>query len=277
MPVMPFVLAAAAASAPVAAPQAVAPAPYDSARPALWVVNDDDTIIYLFGTFHTLDAKTNWFDRSVRTAFFASDELVLETLVPKPPVMPGVNGTGTLSPLLRGASPLPVAQLAPSSFLGTTRMVSSAGRANGMSTDHGADAVLRDAADQTGKPVGGLETFEFQLNMFSSLPPPPGSGMKAHDPRMAKALGTALAQLQDAWSRGDVDVFAPMLRQMQEQSPQTYNRMFVERNARWAQWIAGRMKSPGTVLVAVGAGHFSGPDSVQRQLEALGVRSARIN
>lgn len=277
MPVMHFLIAAAAASAPLAAVQAAPPAAYDSARPALWVVNDDDTIIYLFGTFHTLDAKTNWFDRSVRTAFFASDELVLETLVPKPLGVPSVSGTGTLSPLLRGTAPLPVAQLGPSSFLGTTRMVTSAGRANGMSTDHGADAVLRDAADQTGKPVGGLESFEFQLNMFSSLPPPQGSVMKSNDPRMAKALGAALAELQNAWSRGDVEVFAPMLRQMQAQSPQTYNRMFVERNARWAQWIAGRMKSPGTVLVAVGAGHFSGPDSVQRQLQALGVRSARIN
>ena len=272
MPIMPIVLAAAAASAPVAAIQA-APPTYDKGRPALWVVNDDDTIIYLFGTFHTLDANTNWFDRSVRTAFFASDELMLETLVPKPVV----SGTGTLSPLLRGAAPLPVAQLAPSSFLGTTRMVANAGRANGMSTDHGADAVLRDAADQSGKPVGGLESFEFQLNMFSSLPPPPRSAMPANDPRLAKALGAALAQLQSAWSRGDIEAFAPMLRQMQAQSPQTYNRMFVERNVRWAQWIADRMKSPGTVMVAVGAGHLSGPDSVQQHLVSLGVRSARIN
>ena len=278
MPIMPLVLAAAAASTPVAAIQAApTPAAFDAGRPALWVVNDDDTIIYLFGTFHTLDAKTDWFDRSVRTAFFASDELVLETLVPKPPGASSLSGTGTLSPLLRGTAPMPVAQLAPSSFLGTTRMVASAGRASGMSTDLGADAVLRDAADQTGKPVGGLETFQFQLNMFSSLPPPPRSATPAHDPRMAKALGAALAQLQSSWSRGDVEVFAPMLRQMQAQSPQTYNRMFVERNARWAQWIAGRMKSPGTVLVAVGAGHLSGPDSLQQQLGALGVKSARIN
>src|SRR5688500_4433863 len=45
------------------------------ARPALWVVNDNDTIIYLFGTFHALDGRTNWFDQSVRTAFAASDQL----------------------------------------------------------------------------------------------------------------------------------------------------------------------------------------------------------
>jgi uncharacterized protein YbaP (TraB family) len=53
--------------------------------------------------------------------------------------------------------------------------------------------------------------------------------------------------------------------------------MFVQRNARWASWIANRLKTPGTVFVAVGAGHLSGPDSVQSQLASLGVKSARVN
>jgi uncharacterized protein YbaP (TraB family) len=68
-----------------------------------------------------------------------------------------------------------------------------------------------------------------------------------------------------------------MLMQMRAQSPETYKTMFVERNARWAGWIANRLKTPGTVFVAVGAGHLSGPDSVQSQLAAIGVKSARIN
>lgn len=275
MAIWPLVIAAAVAAAPLTPAQA-APSSPAPARPALWVINDKDTIIYLFGTFHALDGKTAWFDRSVRTAFWASDELVLETLVPRPG-MPLADGAGHLAPLPRGQAPLPVQQLAPSSFLGTTKMVVTAGRAKGLSTDHGADAVLRDAADLSGKPVGGLESFEFQLRMFSALPPPPKSAASPRDPRVAQALGDVMAQLQVAWSRGDMAAFAPMLQQMQAQSPQTYNTMFVERNARWANWIADRMKAPGTVLVAVGAGHLSGPDSVQQQLAAIGVKSARIN
>ena len=86
-----------------------------------------------------------------------------------------------------------------------------------------------------------------------------------------------LAQLTIAWSRGDIEAFAPMLRHMQTDSPETYNTMFVERNARWADWIATRMKTPGTIMVAVGAGHLSGPDSVQNKLALLGVKSARVN
>jgi hypothetical protein len=49
------------------------------ARPALWVVSDADTIIYLFGTIHTHDGRAHWFDHAVRRAFDASTTLVLET------------------------------------------------------------------------------------------------------------------------------------------------------------------------------------------------------
>src|SRR4051812_27740281 len=47
------------------------------AGPALWVVHDADTTIYLFGTFHALDGRSNWFSHGVRAAFDASDQLVL--------------------------------------------------------------------------------------------------------------------------------------------------------------------------------------------------------
>lgn len=42
------------------------------ASPALWEIRDADTTIYLFGTFHTLDGRTAWFDSKVRQAFDAS-------------------------------------------------------------------------------------------------------------------------------------------------------------------------------------------------------------
>jgi uncharacterized protein YbaP (TraB family) len=48
------------------------------------------------------------------------------------------------------------------------------------------------------------------------------------------------------------------------------------RNANWSAWIANRMVSPGTVLVAVGAGHLAGDESVQRYLESRGYRVRRV-
>ena len=272
MAILPLVLGASIAAAPL--PQPVQAAPMVRQHPALWVVNDNDTIIYLFGTFHALDGKSDWFEQAVKTAFSASDQLMLETLIPEPMRAPG-DAARPNFPF--SGQPGPMVQLAPSasSMLASSKTVMNAGRSEGMSTDLGADAVLRIAAENVGKPVGGLESFQFQLNMFSTLQDTPEA--KAPDSAGMRALAMVLGQLQAAWNRGDIDSFAPLLRQMQAQSPKTYQTMFVERNTRWAQWIANRLQTPGTVFVAVGAGHLSGPDSVQKQLASIGVKSARIN
>ena len=54
------------------------------ADPAMWVVKDEDTTIYLFGTVHVLKPRTHWFDDGISEAFDASDELVMEIARPDP-------------------------------------------------------------------------------------------------------------------------------------------------------------------------------------------------
>ena len=68
-----------AAETPVEAP---APASVD-ADPALWVVKDADTTIYLFGTVHVLKPGLSWFDEAVKDAFDKSDQLMLEVVLPE--------------------------------------------------------------------------------------------------------------------------------------------------------------------------------------------------
>lgn len=265
-----MIAAAVATSAPA---EPVAQAPLPDARPALWVVNDEDTVIYLFGTFHALDGKAAWFNDEVRTAFNASGELMLETLVPEFKPLPAPAPAA-----VPGFRMQPVGPFAGSaSFLSTSKTVMSAGRSHGMSTAQGADTILREAAEEIGKPVGGLESFEFQLKMFAGLPgaKPPANPQQAAQTQAA--LSAILEQLQAAWNRGDIESFQPMLDQMRTKSPQTYKTLFNDRNGRWATWIARRLQQPGVVFVAVGAGHLAGQDSVQNKLAALHVRSQRIN
>ena len=266
---MAFWTIAAAISA-FSPPLAEAPAPLPDAKPALWVVSDADTKIYLFGTFHALDGRSAWFNDEVERAFARSDQLVLETIIP-----------GLLAPVARGKTfdgIGPVAKVAGSaSFLSSTKVVMSAGRSNGMSTARGADVLLSEAAQATGKAVEGLETFEFQLGMFSRLPPAPKTANPTDQAATMKALAGVLVDLQAAWNRGDAEGFTPMLEQMRAKSPGMYQMMFVDRNARWAEWIAKRLEQPGTVFVAVGAGHLAGRDSVQAKLTTLGLGTARLN
>jgi hypothetical protein len=79
---------------PSAAQQAAAPAAPPAATcrrriaatPAMWQVKDADTTIYLFGTFHMLDACRDWLRGPVKAAFDQSNELVLEAVLPENPV-----------------------------------------------------------------------------------------------------------------------------------------------------------------------------------------------
>ena len=268
-----LIAAALAAASPQATP-AAAPAPPE---PALFVVRDADTTIYIFGTFHALDGQTKWFNDPVKGAFESSGELVLETLVPEGPAGPAPVFTATAQPPLGTLSMTPSA-----SFLATTRMAISAGRTQGMQVGNGADMVLRHAAEAEGKPVEGLETLESQLKMFSRMPATlpsdnAGAGDPADTTNSMHSLSSAMAEMQSAWKRGDQSVFVRMLDQLHRASPDTYRVMFTERNARWADWIAGRMQTPGTVFVAVGAGHLAGKDSLLVRLAEMGIESARLN
>src|SRR5881409_3415268 len=110
-----------AAALAAASPAGVAAAP-PADQPAMFVVRDADTTIYIFGTFHALDGRSQWFDAKVSEAFERSSELVLETLIPEQP-----QPQPAPSPGFRAPSVTPSA-----SFLATTRMAINAGRAQGM-------------------------------------------------------------------------------------------------------------------------------------------------
>jgi uncharacterized protein YbaP (TraB family) len=239
-------------------------------HPAMWIVRDADTTIYLFGTFHALDPNTRWFEGSVRNAFAAADELVLETVIP------------TARPLPAAVRPRLSALQSPAistggSFLASTRMALSAGKGQGMRFELGADATLERAAALSDKPVLGLETLQGQYAMFERVPA--GPQQPSASPRPAVTMGqlaSVMGVMQQSWSRGDGEVFAVLLDDMRANSPAAYRTMFVQRNAMWAQWIARRLQRPGTAFVAVGAGHLAGSDSVQNKLAMLGIRSGRV-
>jgi uncharacterized protein YbaP (TraB family) len=82
-----------------------------------------------------------------------------------------------------------------------------------------------------------------------------------------------------AWSRGDVARLARLLNDDEHDSPADralHAMLFTTRNANWATWIRNRLARPGTVFVAVGAGHLAGRDSVIATLRRQGIEAARV-
>jgi uncharacterized protein YbaP (TraB family) len=235
------------------------------ATPALWEIRDADTTIYLFGTFHTLDGHTVWFDRKVRQAFDASGELVLETVIPEDLAAAREQVTEIAPDGKRRIKP----------FIAQTQAAVSHGNAMGMSINNGADAVLRRVAQDAGKHVSGLEKFEDQLRTLSNIPAPPPAAAAAALKSPPGAV--TIKDLLGAWTNGDTGAFSTMLAGFEAKSPVAYRMLIADRNARWGQWIADRLDQPGTVFVAVGTGHLAGKDSVQAYLADRGIASNRIS
>ena len=254
------------AIAPVAAlpfqPTEASVTPQPSARPALWEVRDGDTTIYLFGTFHTLDPRTPWFDRSVRAAFDRSGELVLETIAPT-----SRDEIRAVGRSVAGAAP------AGNSFLAATRTAVARGRAEGLSVEHGADSVLRRAAADQGMTLSGIERFDDQLRTFARISAAPAA---APAPTTVVGPPVTLATLLAAWKEGDTRAFASMLAGFEAKAPFAYRLLIANRNALYGEWIAQRLDQPGTVFVAVGSGHLAGKDSVQQWLSTKGIHARRV-
>lgn len=290
---LPALLAAAAMPAWA---QDAAPAAMPNVDPAMWVVKDADTTVYLFGTFHMLDGKRDWFNDEVKAAFDGSDELVVEAKLPENPadlqplvlkyaVDPEGRGLSKkLSPEAKakvdaaltslGVPPAALEPLEP--WFVSMTLASAGAQKMGLTGEHGPETILTKAAKDAGKPVSELEGAEKQLAMFDALSEEHQVKLLNESVEQFSKLEETFASMIAAWSDGDIDELAEQIKEGVGDDKVLYDMMFTTRNANWAEWIDARMDKPGTVFMAVGAGHLAGPDSVQALLKAKGHEAARV-
>ncbi|TPG39637.1 TraB/GumN family protein [Sphingomonas koreensis] len=292
-----FVGAAATAQTAPPSPAAAAPssAATQDADPALWVVKDKDTTIYLFGTVHVLKPGMTWFDEAVKSAFDASDTLVLEMVMPDMAAMQALvtkfavnSDSKTLTDKLpaadRAAFTSALTDLgAPAGALdhydpwfAATELALLPIMKLGYNPANGPEAVLTAAAKAAGKPVAGLETPEQQLGYLDGLPEDAQITFLDQTVKdIPKASAEIDAMVAD-WAKGDPDALAKIMNDDLTMSAALKKTLLTDRNARWADWIATRMKTPGTVFIAVGAGHLAGAGSVQNDLAKQHLKATRI-
>lgn len=276
------------AAKPPEPPQATvqsAPAPVAYHSPALWVVRDADTTIYLFGTFHMLKPGASWFDGAIRKAFEASDTLVTEIKQPDNPMAlgPATIALATdpdgppLSRKLHEAARAPYRAFVEAQGLRAqsleryeawyvaSALATARYRKLGLDPKAGAERILV-ANLRPHQRHEALETPEAQLAMLDSVP-------EAEQIDALAQLVTSKAdpivstdKMLGLWLKGDADTLAASKNGALYKLPDMARIMLFERNRRWAAWIKQRMAHPGTVFIAVGAGHLAGQNSVQHYL-----------
>lgn len=265
------------------------------ADPALWVVKDADTTIYLFGTVHVLKPGLSWFDEGVKAAFDKSDELVLEMLEPDTATMQGLimktalNPTGpTLTEKLPADKREAYAKAmtdvgVPAGALDrfdpwfAAVTLSLAGLPKlGYNPESGAERTLSAAARTANKQIVGLETAEQQLGYFDNLPEPLQVKFLVSTVDDYPKMATELDKMIASWSAGDPETLGKTMNEELADTPELAKVLLADRNARWADWIEQRLQKSGTVFVAVGAGHLAGAESVQVQLAKHKLTATRV-
>lgn len=278
----------------------VAPRPAASdPRPAIWLLADEDTRIYLFGTIHMLPPGLQWrsadFDRVVSDV----DELVLEVAedpkdAPTETILPlmvqdrrqsilervsperrqalremiesyGLN-VETFDGLQTWAATMTIAV--------TGMMQALAGPDGSPDGVTGVEDALRVDFTRSGRPISGVETGPQQLGFLAGLSPGTQREMLEQMVDSFREGDPDLTEPSDEdWLRGDV---ADIAEEMAEMPPELYDALVTRRNRAWTGWLIGRLDRPGTLLFAVGAAHLAGPDSLQSMLAARGFTVRRV-
>jgi len=146
----------------------------------------------------------------------------------------------------------------------------------GIDSELGVERILTLEFARRQRPMSGLETIEEQLGFFDSLPEASQrtflEGVLENPTEVRREFDGMLA----AWRRGNVRSIAATFNDEETMSRELKEVLLTRRNARWAEWLQNRLERPGTIFVAVGAGHLAGDDSVQEMLRRRGLTARRV-
>jgi uncharacterized protein len=263
-------------------------------RPALWKVADADTTIYLFGTVHLLPKGMNWYHGPVASSFEQSAELVTEipdvdparmqnVLLSKGVLPSGKSLRGMMTKKEKAKYEAALKQLGlpveafdrfkpwyAAVVMSTLPLVKE-----GYDVSSGVEQQLHERNVARKAPRSGLETLEFQLGLFDGLPLKTQKRYLIEAIDMIPRITPQINKMVDAWGKGDPAALAAIMNE-QQSDPAMMKALLTDRNKTWSGWIKQRLDTPGTVFVAVGAGHLGGKGSVQEFLGKQGVAVTRV-
>jgi hypothetical protein len=279
-------------------------------RPAMWRLSDADTSITIFGTFHILPEGFRWrtplFDRVVAEV----DEVVFESRDNDEEANAGEAAESAeelrfLELMMRYRPSQPLSQrISERNRPKLMRMLQLAGieaatveyapplitmfaiadataEAEGSLRDFGVETVIEAEFKASGRPISAIEDPIAVLENLLLLDEDKvvamlDEGFDEWDGCALVEPGATDWETEHGWAQGKLGDAS--IQEMMEDPffKAFYQVLLVDRNRAWADWLAKRMNQPGKLLLAVGAGHMEGPDSVILMLEERGLKVERI-
>lgn len=289
-----------------ASPHASAQAKPDPAyppQPAMFVLKDSDSTLYLYGSQHAIKRGTKWRTPLFDKALGLADEIWLEATqveMANPILQMMMNRSGydlqnNLSSRLTPEEFELVEQAAydvglDMSDLNHLRPWAAANALNGV----GSEKKMKESGKKrpvihagveimvetmvVGKPIKSIEDVEEHVMLFSTLPPEDEEELLLHTAReIHNQDDEEFARITKSWSSGDLEAIDKTVNsKLKKDTPGLYKYMMPIRNRIMADGIIREMKKSGTDMVIVGAAHISGPDSVLVLLKEAGYTPERI-
>jgi uncharacterized protein YbaP (TraB family) len=265
------------------------------AEPAMWVIRDGDSTIYLIGTLHLLRHDTEWNSTRVKKTVAESKALWLEVAnlddqAGTAPIIAkyGFDRERPLSTKLNPAQQaklaraaerynIPLPTLEPMQpWMVAVMFMAIPLQTAGYDPNSGVDRLLRAQAAKEGDKIFGFETIEQQVQFFGELPQKDQIALLEETLDDAEKGMELLEKLAKAWLEGDNDTIGKFLvEEMKTKAPALYEKLLVQRNVRWSEKIVEILEGSGVQQIAVGAAHLAGPDSLQAQLAKRGIKVER--
>ena len=247
---------------------------------------------YLFGTIHMIPAEDYFLPDGTEQAIAASEHMVfeidLQEMMEDPMAQMGIlmkafmNDGTTLRDLLSDEDyaivkkhfdeigmPLFIFERVKPMFLSILASDDMSMDPMSMESTKSYEMEFLAVAESKGMSVGGLETVEFQISVFDSIPYEDQAEMLVESIQQGDAEGDMLDELIALYTSQDINALYTALGESDEQMMEYEDILVSGRNKNWIPLMEDMMQD-GPVFFAVGAGHLAGEYGVINLLKQKG-------
>jgi uncharacterized protein YbaP (TraB family) len=116
----------------------------------------------------------------------------------------------------------------------------------------------------------GLESVEFQINLFDALAEENQDGYTMHAFKELEQMETLLDDMMTAWKNGELEKLYAIMRSSFAEYPGMYEKFVTDRNKTWAAKLDALAAKDKTCMVVVGVAHLAGEEGLLELLKQRG-------
>ena len=146
----------------------------------------------------------------------------------------------------------------------------------GFSSFDGLDWHFFNRATADAKPVVGLETLDYQMELFDTIAAADQDALVRQTIQDIATIEDEMDVVVDAWATGNLPKLEAALLKNFKEYPAVYKRLVTDRNHNWIPLIRKQLDSGKVHMIVVGAGHLAGKEGLVALLKKAGLQLKQL-